>query len=73
MFDVQFKNGSSGTITLDSGAGVNVWPEGLLTDVPMLDREPGLRMTAANGTEIPNMGSKVIEFVGQQPGFTRRA
>ena len=32
-------------------------PEVLLADVPMLDREPGLRMTAANGTEIPNMGS----------------
>ena len=48
--------------------------DGLLTDVPMLDREPGLRMIAANGTEIPNMSSKVIEFVGQEPGFfTRRA
>ena len=45
--NIQFKNGSSGTITLDSGAGVNVWPEGLLTDVPMLDREPGLRVTGA--------------------------
>ena len=72
VFDVHLKNGSSGTITLDSAAGVNVWREGLLTDVPILDREPGLRMTAANGTESHNMGSEVIEFVGQQPDFTRR-
>ena len=49
VLDVQFKNGSSGTITLDSWAGVNVWRERLLTDLSKLDREPGLRMTAAMG------------------------
>ena len=29
---------------------MNVWRKGLLSDVPMLDRERELRMTAANGT-----------------------
>ena len=28
VLDVEFNNGSCGTITLDSEAGVNVWPEG---------------------------------------------
>jgi hypothetical protein len=35
VFDVMYTGGQSGTITLDSGAGVNVWPEGLLREVPM--------------------------------------
>ncbi len=26
VFDVQYENGEQGTITLDSGAGVHVWP-----------------------------------------------
>jgi hypothetical protein len=30
-------------------------------------------MTAANGTEIPNIGCKVIEFQGVEPVFSRRA
>jgi hypothetical protein len=34
VFDVQFMGGQEGTITLDSGAGVNVWPEAMLPQVP---------------------------------------
>ena len=30
VFDVEFSEGEDGTITLDSGAGVNVWPKNKL-------------------------------------------
>ena len=32
--------------------------------VPMLAKRPGLRVCAANGTEIQNYGQKVIKFQG---------
>ena len=52
VFDVIFEDTKDeGTVTLDSGAGVSVWPE-------------GLHMVAANGTEIRNLGQKVIKFRG---------
>jgi hypothetical protein len=77
VFDVQYLGGggTDGTITLDSGAGVNVWPEQLLPEVPMGPPDSNLRMTAANGTEIPSRGTKLVEFVGKkpEPGFTRHA
>jgi fatty acid/phospholipid biosynthesis enzyme len=68
VFDVMYTGGQSGTITLDSGAGVNVWPESLLQDVPMGPPDAGLRMTAANGTLIPSKGTKVIEFTPASGG-----
>ena len=71
VFDVQYQGGKEGTITLDSGAGVNVWPEDLLPEVPLGPPEAGLRMTAANGSDIPSRGVKVVEFTGRKPGFTR--
>ena len=80
VFDVEYNGGKDGTITLDSGAGVSVWPEHLLPEVPLMPPEAGLRMTAANGTEIPSRGVKVVEFKSKvaagaagQPGFTRHA
>jgi hypothetical protein len=73
VFDVRYNNGEHGSITLDSGAGVNVWPEGMLEDIPLRPPEPGLKMTAANGTEIPNLGCKVVEFAASEPVFSRRA
>ena len=73
VFDVKYNNGEEGTITLDSGAGFNVWPEGMLKDISLRPPELGLKMTAANGTEIPNMGCEVVEFVGSEPVFSRRA
>ena len=72
VFDVEFKDGEAGTITLDSGAGVNVWPENVQKNIPMLPKDPRLRMTAANGSEIPNLGMKMIEFRGCETGFTGR-
>jgi hypothetical protein len=65
VFDVEYTDGSPGTITLDSGAGVNVWPEHLLPSLPMSPPEQGLRMTAANGTDIPSRGVKMVEFKGR--------
>ena len=47
----------------------------------MLPKAPGIRMIAANGTEIENYGQKVIKFRGvcggrgegdDQHGFIRR-
>jgi hypothetical protein len=73
VFDVEYEDGELGTITLDSGAGVNVWPQGLQAHVPMQPKDPKLRMTAANGSSIENLGTKVIHFKGLEPGFRRRA
>ena len=36
VFDVERTNGESEVITLDSGAGVHVWPRGRCEDVPMM-------------------------------------
>ena len=49
---------------MDSGAGVHVWPKNKLKEVPTLPKKEGLRMCAANGSEIQNHGRKVIKFRG---------
>ena len=65
VFDVQYAdNEEAGTVTLDSGAGVNVWPKDLLPNVQMMPKKKGLRMVAANRSEIKNYGQKVIKFRG---------
>ena len=72
VFDVVFEDtGESGQVTLDSGAGVSVWPKDKLKTVKMLPAQKGLRMVAANGTEIRNEGQKIIKFRGVQ--MTREA
>ena len=73
VFDVEYRGGEHGTITMDSGAGVNVFPKELQKAVPMQPRDPRLHMTAANGSTIENMGTKIIRFRGREPGFTRLA
>ena len=72
VFDVEYADGKEGSITLDSGAGVSVWPADLQKKVPMMAKQKGLRMSAANGTEIENLGRKMIRFRGIAPGFSRR-
>ena len=67
VFDAKYEDGSTGTMALDSGAGVNVWPQDWKIDAPMEPKAPGLRMVAANGTEIANIGQKVIKFNAIQP------
>ena len=64
VFEVQFENGEKGTITLDTGAGVHVWPKDMLVEVPIIEKKPGLRMCAANGSEFKNYGRKLIKFRG---------
>ena len=71
VFDVQYGNGEPGVITLDSGAGVNVWPRGDLPEVRMLPKKPGLRMCAANGTEIANLDQKIVQLRGIDVGTTK--
>jgi hypothetical protein len=73
VFDVEYADGVEGAITLDSGAGVNAWPRDLQKEVPMMPKQKGLRMSAANGTEIENLGRKMIRFRGVAPGFRGRA
>ena len=71
VLDVKYAAGGEGTITRDSGAGVSVWPADLLPGVAMMPKEEGLRMVAANGTLIPNIGRKLVKFQGRQ-GFARQ-
>ncbi len=73
MFDVKYADGKEGAITLDSGAGVNVWPMDLQKEVQMMPKQKGLMMLAANGTEIENMGRNMVKFRGIAPVFKRRA
>ena len=73
VFDVQYENGESGLISLDSGAAVSVWPKALQPDVPLRPKRTGIRMIAANGTEIVNLGQKLIKFRGIKGlGFARQ-
>ena len=72
VFDVEFENGEVGAITLDSGAGVSVWPEGMQDQIPLMPKDPKLKMTAANGSVIENLGTKVIKFRGVEADFTGR-
>ena len=52
VFGVQYKD------------GVNVWPQGRREDIPMMPKRSGSRMCAANGTEIQNLGRKIVQFRG---------
>ena len=67
VFDVKFDDGASGAMALDSGAGVNVWPKDWWNDAKMEQKAPGLKMVAASGTEIANLGQKVIRFNAIKP------
>ena len=60
---VHEENKEKGAVTLGSGAGVSVWPKGKLKGVKLL-KTKGLKMQAANGTEIVDKGQKVIKFRG---------
>ena len=79
VYDVQLEDGDEVTVTLDSGAGCNVWPRGKrAADSKLLPKQPGMSMKAANGTEITCYGQRVIRFRGMEEekgeetlGFTR--
>ena len=68
VFDVKYQDGEEGTITLDSGAGVSVWPkEWARYATETGPRKPGLKMVAANGTPIENVGQAKVVFKGRAP------
>jgi hypothetical protein len=69
VFDVEFEDGDQSTITLDSGAGVNVWPKELKTNIPMEAKNENLKMFAANGTSIEHVGTKRVRFKGVTSPF----
>ena len=75
--DVVYEDGEVGSITLDSGAGISVWPKDLQKQVKM-GKKTDHKLRAANGTEIKNFGSKEIRFQARKPeekkrlGFTGR-
>ena len=54
VMDVQFDDGTVDVITLDSGAGCNVWPKGRRAGKTskLLPKKAGVGMVAANGTPI---------------------
>jgi hypothetical protein len=74
VFEVEYlDDGETGHITLDSGAGVSVWPKKLKTELKTLPKKDGLNMVAANGTKIENFGQKLISFKGLKSPFSGRA
>ena len=77
VFDVQYAvNGEEDEITLDSGAGISVWPRDKLPEVKLEAKQAGLRMIAANGTNMNNYGQKLVRFHGiacEDAGFRGRA
>ena len=58
VFDVKLAEGERGVVALDSGAGVSVWPKDWKNKAKMEDKKPGLKMVAANGTTIENLGRR---------------
>jgi hypothetical protein len=73
VFEVKYlDDGQEGQITLDSGAGVSVWPKNMKPNLKTLPKKEGLKMVAANGTKIENYGQKVITFTGLKSPFTGR-
>ena len=66
---MQFSKGGSGTITLDSGAGVNVLPKKMVDEGELLPKRAGLSMVAANGAEIENVGQAIVKFRGMEAPF----
>ena len=66
VFDVVYEQtGEKDVVTLDSGAGVSVWPKGKLPEVKMEPKLKGLKMAAANGSAIENIGQKPVAFRGK--------
>jgi ABC-type microcin C transport system duplicated ATPase subunit YejF len=66
VFDVQVEGGESIAVTLDSGAGCSVWPRGWCagSGSKLLPKTADIRMVAANGTDIPCYGQRIVRFRG---------
>jgi hypothetical protein len=73
VYEVQMESGEMVKVTLDSGAGCNVWPRGLQSGAELRAKKDGMRMVAANGTDIKNYGRRLVRFRGvQAQGFAGR-
>lgn len=75
VFDVELDNGDMTKVTLDSGAGRNVWPKGKAAGTSKVTpKKSGVNMIAANGTQIGHYGQRQLRFRGIQtkPGFCGR-
>ena len=53
-------------MTLDTGGGVSVWPNGKLPQIKLQPKKQGLKMRAANGSEIEYFGQKAVQFRGEE-------
>ena len=69
VFEAELENKEIDMVTFDSAAGVHVWPANKGTHLPTVAKLGGVKMWAANGTEIPNLGQKVVTFREKVPGF----
>ena len=70
VYEIQMENGDTTKVTLDSGAGCNVWPRGFQSGSPLRPKKEGMKMVAANGTEIVNYGRRLVRFRGiEAQGF----
>ena len=43
---------------------MHVWPKDMQKEIPNMPKKQGLRMCAANGSEIVNHGRKLVKFRG---------
>ena len=67
VFDVVYEEtGEKDVVTLDSGAGVSVWPKNKMPELRLEPKQKGLKMVAANGSAIENFGQKVVAFHGKE-------
>ena len=65
VFDIEMDDGSKDVVTLDSGAGVSVWPKGRHAgNAKMTPKKNGVGMVAANGTKIDHYGQRKVSFKG---------
>ena len=73
VFDVEHRRGEQGTITLDSGAGVNVFPEELQKSGSNAVSRPKAPRDWCEREHHREDGHKIIRFRGRELGFTRPA
>jgi len=68
VMDVQYDDETVDVITLDSGAGCNVWPKGRRAgkSSKLMPKKAGVGMIAANGTPIEYHGQRQVRFRGAQ-------
>ena len=65
VFKIKLDDATEDFVTLDSGAGISVWPKGRKAGKSVLGpKKKGIRMVAANDTEIKHYGHRRVGFQG---------